>query len=91
MGTEAPNDIDRAAIAEHAQRTAEQSALRKIRRALDGIKETESVERRILSKVLVVCALLAGIAVLLIWGLMFTGGTPKAPPMNVPATLQPKP
>ncbi|MBK5105421.1 MAG: hypothetical protein JJE42_14325, partial [Burkholderiales bacterium] len=46
MGIETPNDIERAAIEEHAQRTAEQTALRKVRKTLDGIEAAEAGRRR---------------------------------------------
>ena len=42
---ELPNDIDRAAIEEHAQRTVEQTALRKVRKTLDQIEQAEAAGR----------------------------------------------
>src|ERR1035437_3720766 len=59
MGIETPNDIDRAAIEEHAQRTVEQTALRKVRRTLDEIENAEAAGRRTLRYVLIACAILA--------------------------------
>ena len=59
MGIETPNDIDRAAIEEHAQRTVEQTALRKVRKTLDKIEEAEAAGRRTLRYVLIACAILA--------------------------------
>ena len=92
MGIETPNDIDRAAIGDHAQRTAEQAALRKVRKALDRIEAAEAGERRALGYVLILCALLAALGGWFFWGLIFGGGEmPKQPPMNVPARLQTKP
>jgi hypothetical protein len=91
MGIETPNDIDRAAIEEHAQRTAEQTALRKVRKALDRIEEGESGGRRTLRTVLIVCAILAVIGAWSFWELIFGGrDLPKPPPMKVPGTLQQK-
>ncbi len=86
---ELPNDIDRAAIEEHAQRTVEQTALRKVRKTLDEIEESETARRRLLRYALIVCALLAVLGVLLFWGFIFRGkdDLPKGPPMQVPSTL----
>ena len=84
MGIETPNDIDRAAIEEHAQRTVEQTALRKVRKTLDKIEEAEAARRRTLRYVLIACAILAVIGAWFFWGLIFSGrDLPKAPPMKV--------
>lgn len=89
MASETPNGIDRAAIEAHAQRTTEQTALRKVRKALDKIEEAELAERRILRKILMVCASLAVLAVWLFCWIVFSGGDiPKQPPMTVPHALQ---
>lgn len=91
MGAETPNDIDRAAIDEHAQRTVEQTALRKVRKTLDRIEESETAERRTLRRVLIVCAILAVLGAWFFWELIFSGrNLPKEPPMKVPGTLQQK-
>jgi len=91
MGSETPNDIDRAAIEEHAQRVAEQAALRKMRRTLDEIEQAETARRRALRKVLIVCAILAVFVAGFFWWLIFSGrDLPKQPPMKVPGTLQQK-
>ncbi len=91
MGIETPNDIDRAAIEEHAQRTVEQTALRKVRKALDGIEETEAARRRTLRYALIACALLALLGLWFFWGLLFDdSGAPKSPPMKVPSALPQK-
>ena len=79
---ELPNDIDRAAIEEHAQRTVEQTALRKVRKTLDEIEQAEAAGRRTLRAVL---------GAWFFWGFLFSGGDlPKQQPMNVPGALQPK-
>ena len=89
MGMETPNDIDRAAIEEHAQRTAEQAALRKVRKTLDGIEQAGIAERRRLRYVLILCALLAVLGAWFFWGLLFgPNDLPKQPPMKIPDTLQ---
>ena len=88
---EMPNDIDRAAIEEHAQRTVERTALRKVRRTLDQIEEAEAAGRRTLRYVLIACAIFAVIGVLTFVGLMFSGrDPPKAPPMKVPSAVPQK-
>ena len=91
MGIETPNDIDRVAIEEHAQRTVEQAALRKVRKTLDRIEATATSERRTLRRVLIVCAILAVLGAWFFWGLIFGDkDLPKQPPMKVPDTLQKK-
>jgi len=88
---EIPNDIDRAAIEEHAQRTVEQTALRKVRKSLDKIEEAEAAGRRTLRYVLIACAILAVLGAWYFWELIFSGkDLPKAPPMKVPSTLPQK-
>jgi len=91
MGTETPNDIDRVAIAEHAQRMAEQSALRRVRKALDGMAETEGAKRQTLRYVLIACAVLAVLAIWLSWELVFGVRDVPKPALKVPDTLQRKP
>jgi hypothetical protein len=78
---EIPNDIDRAAIGEHAQRTVERTALRKVRKTLDEIEEAEAARRRTLRRVLIACVLLAVLGTWYFWGLVFSGrDLPKAYP-----------
>lgn len=92
MSIETPNGIDRAEIEDHAQRMVEQTALRRVRKTLDGIEQDESARRRILSKVLVVCAILAVVGAWLVWTFVFGDrGMPKQPPMKVPGAVQLKP
>jgi hypothetical protein len=88
MGIETPNDIDRAAIEEHAQRTVEQTALRKVRKALDQIEEADAAGRRMLRYALIACAILAVLAAWFFWGLIFRGrDLPKEPAMKVPSAV----
>jgi hypothetical protein len=88
---EIPNDIDRAAIEEHAQRTLERTALRKVRKTLDEIEEAEAARRRTLRYVLIACAVLAVLGAWYFWGVVFSGrDLPKASPMKVPSTLPQK-
>ena len=91
MASETPKDIDRAAIEAHAQRVAEQTALRKVRKTLDSIGESEADERRSLRRVLVACAILAVLGAWLVLSLVFGDrGLPKQLPMKVPLTLPQK-
>ena len=89
MGAEQDQDIDRAAIAERAQRSAEQAALRKVRKTLDRIGEDAAGERRALRKILVLCAILAALGAWVAWQLLFgERGMPKSPPLQLPAKIQ---
>ena len=89
MGADHPDDIDRVAIEEHAQRTAERAALRKVRKALDRMAAAETAERRTLRKILLACVLLAVLGGWYFWWLIFSDrGMPKPPPMNIPQTQQ---
>ena len=93
MDAEKSDEFDQAVIAEHAQRTVERSALRKVRKALDQIDAAEISERRALRKVLLLCVLLALLGGWFFWGLIFGDrvgdrGLPKPPPMKIPQTLQ---
>jgi len=91
MNSETPRDIDRAEIQDHAQRTVERTALRKVRKTLDGIEQDEAAQRRTLHKVLVVCVILAILGAWLVWTLVFGDrGMPKQQPMKVPSAVQPK-
>ncbi|OGA34825.1 MAG: hypothetical protein A3F75_02160 [Betaproteobacteria bacterium RIFCSPLOWO2_12_FULL_64_23] len=91
MGIETPNDIERVAIEENAQRTTEQTALRKVRKTLDRIEEAETVGRHTLRKVLIVCAILAVVGAWFFWALIFGDrGMPKQPPLKIPDKLQQK-
>lgn len=88
MGIETPNDIERAAIEEHAQRTVERTALRKVRRTIDAIEAAEVVKRRTLRYVLIACAILAVLGAWFFWGLISGGGDlPKQPAMKVPSAV----
>ena len=88
MGIETPNDIERAAIEEHAQRTVEQTALRKVRKTLDKMEEAEAAGRRMLRYALIACTILAVLGAWLFWGLLYSGrDLPKAPPMKLPSAV----
>ena len=91
MNAEPQNDPDRAAIEEHARRTVERAALRKVRKALDRMEEAETGHRRMLRRALILCALLAVLGVWYFWELVFGGGSPpKDPPLKVPGAQQQK-
>ncbi len=92
MSADDPKDIDRAAIEAHARHLAEQTALRKVRKTLDEIKQAEAVERRLLRKLLLACAIVAVLGIGFFGWLMLGGkGLPKEPPMKVPGAAQAKP
>jgi hypothetical protein len=85
---ELPNDIDRAAIEAHAQRTVEQMALRKVRRTLDRVEEAEVARRRTVRHVLIACAILLVLGAWFFWEFIFSGGNlPKTPPVKIPNTV----
>jgi len=91
MGMGEPNDIDRAAIEEHAQRTVEQTALRKVRKTLDDIEQAEAARRRTLRYALLACAILAVLGAWFFWEFVFGGrDSTKAPPMKVPSAVPQK-
>ena len=86
MSTDSPEGIDRAAIAEHAQRTVERSALRKVRNELDRIEAERARERRLLRNTLIACAVLVAVGGLLMWGLLSGGlGPQSGPSIQLPA------
>ena len=86
MGADDPKDIDRAAIEAHAQHLVEQTALRKVRKTLDEIRQAETGERRILRKVLIACAIFVALGFGLFGWLLWRGSElPKEAPMKVPA------
>jgi hypothetical protein len=88
MSAETPPDIDRAAIEEHAQRTVEQAALRKVRKSLDKIEEMQVAERRTLRRVLIVCGIVALLGAWLLWETVFSGRDfAKTPRFEVPSAL----
>ena len=89
---DSPNDIDRAAIEEAARRTAEQTALRKVRRELDQIAAGEARQRKV-TFVFALVGVAALVAVLLVmWGLIF--GPPRDPlygkPIEIPRSAAKK-
>ena len=91
MGSQPPEDIDRAAIAENAQRTVERSALRKVRKTLDGIERAEADKRKLLRNALLACAALVLVGAWLVWTLIFSGREPPAGPgIELPAAARPK-
>jgi fatty acid desaturase len=91
MSNQAPDDIDRAAIAENAQRTVERSALRKVRKALDSIERAQADKRKLLRNVLLACAALALVGAWLVWTLIISGREPPVGPgIELPAAAKPK-
>jgi hypothetical protein len=92
MSTGKPGDVDRDAIAENAQRTVERTALRKVRKTLNGIERAAAEQRKQLRRVLIACAVLALVGALFAWGLFFAGREgPKGPAIELPAASEGKP
>jgi hypothetical protein len=88
---EDPKDIDLAAIEENARRIVERTALRKVRKKLDEIRDAEDGQRRSLRKIVIVCTILAVLGAWLFWSLIFPDrGMPKPTQLEVPGTLQQK-
>ena len=91
MGSEKPDDIDRAAIAEAAQRTAEQAALRKVRKKLDDIEEAQSRQRRILRIVLIAGAVAILCVAFVVWNLISRNRELRqGPPVEIPRAVEKK-
>lgn len=91
MSSETLKESERAQIEAHAQRIAEQTALRKVRKTLDGIEESETAQRRTLRKVVIVCAILAVLGAWLVWALLFGDKIiSRRPPMKIPDKVQPR-
>lgn len=91
MSTGKADDVDRGAIAENAQRTVERAALRKVRKALDGMERAAAEQRRLLRRVLIACAVLALVGALFAWGVFFSGRDgPKGPAIQLPAASKEK-
>ena len=84
MNSETSDEIDRAAIAEQAQRTVERVALRKIRKGLDEIEISQKEQKRALRIALIVCAVLVALGSWFLWSIIATG-VPKSPPVDVKA------
>lgn len=84
MSPEPLDDIDRAAIAEQAQRTVERTALRKIRKGLDEIDMSQKQRSQALRIALIACAVLVALGAWLLWSIIGTG-VPKSPPVDVKA------
>jgi len=83
--------MGRSAKEEEAQREAERTALRKVRKALDGIEAGEAEQRRWRRTVLVVSAVLLVLGASLLLGLFFAGkDVPRGSPIQVPEKISPK-
>ncbi len=77
---------------EQAQREAERAALRKVRKALDRIEDSEAKRRRLLRKVAVLCVVLVAFGAVMMWALFFSGERgPKGPPLQIPDNIKFKP
>ena len=91
MSSEKPDDIDRAAIAEAAQRTAEQAALRKVRKKLDDIQQGEARQGRILRIVILVGAVAILAVAFVVWNLISRNREiHRGPPVEIPRAVEKK-
>ena len=85
---ETPRNVDRAAIDQAAQRTAEQAALRKIRKQLDVMGASDARQRRIIRIVAFtgIIAILGVIAVL--WFMLSSHRDPlRGTPVEIPKSV----
>jgi len=74
---------------EQAQRDAERAALRKVRKVLDQIEDSEAQRRRLLRKVAVLCIVLVAFGAVLVWALFVSGERmPKGPPLQIPDSIK---
>ena len=91
MSSEKPNDADRAAIEEAAQREAERAALRKVRKQLDNIEQGDVKQRRILRTVLVLGAVLILVLALVVWQMISRNRElHSGPPVEIPRAVEKK-
>ncbi len=83
--------MERGVKEEEAQREAERNALRKVRKALDGIEAGEGERRRWRNTVLAVSVVLSILGAALLLGLYFAGKeVPRDAPIQVPGKVVPK-
>ena len=91
MSSETPNDIDRAAIEEAAQRVAEQSALRKVRKTLDDIEQGQARQRKVLAIVLVASVIAVLCVAFVFWQFFFKNRElHRGPPIEIPRSVDKK-
>jgi hypothetical protein len=83
--------MERGVKDEEAQREAERSALRKVRKALDGIEAGEDEQRRWRKTVVAVSVVLFILGAALLLALFFAGkAVPRDAPIQVPGKVIPK-
>ena len=91
MSSEKPNDLDRAAIGEAAQREAERAALRKVRKQLDHIEQGDVKQRRILRTVLVLGAAVVLVLAVVVWQMISRNRELRSgPPVEIPRAVEKK-
>lgn len=91
MSSEKPNDLDRAAIEETAQREAERAALRKVRKKLDNIEQGDARQRRILGIVLVAGAVVILVLAVVVWQMISRNRELRSgPPVEIPRAVEKK-
>ena len=64
---ETPRNVDRAAVDAAAQRTAEQAALRNVRRELDHLVAQEARQRKLNRTIVIVAAVVFLVLVFVVW------------------------
>jgi hypothetical protein len=91
MSSEKPNDLDRAAIGDAAQREAERAALRKVRKQLDHIEQGDVKQRRILRTVLVLGAVVVLVLAVVVWQMISRNRELRSgPPVEIPRAVEKK-
>lgn len=91
MSSEKPNDLDRAAIEEAAQREAERAALRKVRKKLDNIEQGDARQRRILGIVLAAGAVVILVLAVVVWQMISRNRElHRGPPVDIPRAVEKK-
>lgn len=89
MANPGPPDLNRAAIEEAAQRTAEQAALRKVRKKLDSLEAEETRRRRTVRRIALVGIIAIVCVVVVVWIMLSANREQlRGAPIAVPGTLK---
>ena len=80
---------DRAAIEEAAQRTAEQTALRKVRKSQDSSEAAEARRRTIVRRIALVGVLVVVAVMLVVWAMLSANREQlRGAPVQIPGTVK---